>query len=144
MGDRAYRKWVVPRMRSGRFVAWLAVTSAGRPVAGGALWTREEQPRPGVPAGRVPYLMSMYTDPEFRGRGLATRIVKAAVDWSRRNGFTWMLLHASRMGRPIYRRMGWKPRPEMWVAVRPASRGRGGDPRPWRLGLAKSRPSAGR
>lgn len=140
IGDRAYRRWLIPRLRSGRFVAWLAVTRAGRAVAGGAVWLREEQPRPGVPAGLVPYLMSMYTESEYRGRGLAMGIVEVAARWARRRGFTWMLLHASREGARLYRRLGWKPRPEMWLGLNAEPRGAPREARPWRVGLSRRIP----
>jgi GNAT superfamily N-acetyltransferase len=82
--DREYRRWAKRLMARGEFVAWIAETKEGAPVAGGAVWLQERQPRPGQRASKVPYLLSMYTEPEFRGRGLATRIVKEAMRWAKR------------------------------------------------------------
>ena len=73
VGDKAYRKWAADNMREGTLVCFLAETVRGRPVAGGCVWLREEQPHPGFSGGGTPYLLSMYTEPDFRGRGLAPR-----------------------------------------------------------------------
>ncbi|KAF0245765.1 MAG: hypothetical protein FD180_1304 [Planctomycetota bacterium] len=110
--DRAYATWARARMRSGRFKAWLAIAPGGRVAAGGAIWLRQQQPGPRR-APMAPYLLSMYTEPEFRGKGLATKIVKAATAWSRKTGLTKMLLHASVKGRGVYERLGWKRTWEM-------------------------------
>lgn len=118
VGDREYRKWARRLMEKGELVGWIAETVPGRKaVAGGAVWLLEHQPRPGVPAGKTPYLLSMYTDPGHRGRGLATRIVREAMRWSRENGYRRMTLHASRFGRGVYRRLGWERTWEMRVVL---------------------------
>jgi len=108
VGDRAYKTWALKRMRKGELVCFLAEDSSGRAVAGGCLWLREEQPGPGYPGGRIPYLMSMYTEPQSRRRGLASLVVKEAMRWSRKEGYEWMTLHASKTGRKVYRNLGWK------------------------------------
>ena len=125
IGDREYRKWARRRMKRKELVAWISETIPGnRPVAGGAVWMIPHQPRPGNPAGSTPYLLSMYTDPDFRGRGLASRIVREAMRWSRDNGYKRMHLHASKFGRSVYRRLGWERTWEMRVDLsrRKASR----------------------
>jgi len=118
IGDREYRRWAKRLMSSGDFVGWIAETLAGRPVAGGAVWMREQQPRPGKAAFKIPYLLSMYTEPKFRGRGLATRIVREAMRWSRKNGHAVMTLHASKQGRGVYSRLRWERTWEMRIKLR--------------------------
>ncbi|MEK7467203.1 MAG: GNAT family N-acetyltransferase [Planctomycetota bacterium] len=115
--DRAYANWVRVRIRSGRFFAWLAVAPGNRVAAGGAVWLREQQPGPRR-ARLLPYLLSMYTEPEFRGKGLATKIVKAATAWGKKRRLTKMLLHASSMGRGVYVRLGWKRTWEMEIPLK--------------------------
>jgi len=118
LGDREYRKWARLRMKKGEFVAWIIERSRDRlPVATGAVWLLEHQPRPGRPAGKAPYLLSMYTDPNFRGRGFASRIVRESMMWSRQNGFSRMSLHASKFGRSVYRKLGWERTWEMRVVL---------------------------
>lgn len=110
--DPVYARWARARLASGKLCAWI-VEERGVPVASGAVWVMRIHPRPGAPTGLTPYLMSMYTLPEHRGKGHAQRIVRAAMKWSRDNGFARMTLHASEMGRPVYEKLGWERTYEM-------------------------------
>src|SRR5438045_8481849 len=94
VGDREYRRWAKRLMSQGDFVGWIAEAGAGRPVAGGAGWLREQQPRPGTAPYKIPYPLPMSTEPAFRGRGLPTRSVKEAMPWSHRPGTAALPLHA--------------------------------------------------
>jgi GNAT superfamily N-acetyltransferase len=60
-----------------------------------------------------PYLLSMYTEPAFRGCGLAKKIVLESLRWVKKKGFPRMTLHASEMGKNIYAKLGFKPTNEM-------------------------------
>ena len=111
--DAVYRRWARQRLKSGRLVGFLVETRSRHVVAGGCVWLRENQPRPGWEDRTMPYLLSMYTEPEYRGKGLATRIVREAVRWARANGFRRMTLHASDEGRNVYARLGWQRTWEM-------------------------------
>lgn len=42
-----------------------------------------------------------------RGHGLGTAVTRAAVEYGRRNGATHAMLHATAMGEPIYRKIGF-------------------------------------
>jgi len=128
--DRLHRRWARQRLRSGRLVAWVAETPRGEIAASGAVWLQEIQPHPLLRLGPVPYLLSMYTEPEHRGKGLATRIVREAIRWAKRHGYARMTLHASTQGRDVYKKLGWKRTWEMRVRLtprrRPARRSRTG------------------
>lgn len=118
--DAFYRQWARSRIRNGTLFGFLAETREGHPAASGCVWLREEQPCPGARPGPVPYLMSMFTEPEHRGRGLAGRIVREAIRFARARRSWKFTLHASRMGRRIYERAGftrstemvWRPDPK--------------------------------
>jgi GNAT superfamily N-acetyltransferase len=111
--DRVYRRWARSRLKTGALLGWVAETREGTVVGGATMWLRAAVPRPGIKRLAQPYLLSMYTDPEWRGRGLATRIVDEATEWARKNGFRELLLHASRMGRGIYLGRGFNRTWEM-------------------------------
>jgi GNAT superfamily N-acetyltransferase len=55
----------------------------------------------------------MYTEPEYRGHGLAGRIVRETVRICRARGFVQVTLHAARRARPMYRRLGFERTWEM-------------------------------
>ncbi len=111
--DRAYRRWARARLRSREVVGWIVETNRGEPVASGCVWLMPSQPRPGWKGTVSPYLMSMYTEKAFRGQGHATRITREAIRWSAARGYTVLLLHASKFGRPLYVREGFAEGNEM-------------------------------
>ncbi len=119
--DRDYRRWARARLRSGELVGFIVETSAGERVASACLWLMPTQPRPLWKGTVAPYLMSMYTEVPHRGHGHATRLTRAAVQWSRRHGYSVLLLHASKFGRRIYESEGFQPTNEMRLYLRARS-----------------------
>jgi len=111
--DRAYTRFVRREMQARRLRCYVVETRKGKIVAGGAIWLRETPPRVSFPGGSIPYLMSLYTEPAYRGKGLATLIVKECMKWSRDREYPWMTLHASAAGKGLYERLGWEPTTEM-------------------------------
>lgn len=120
--DESYEKWALEKMRRKLLYGYVVTTSEGKPAASGCIWLREAQPAPGRPAGMVPYLLSMYTRPEFRRIGLASVIVKEAMEWARKRGYHKIVLHASRPGRKVYAKLGWKRTWEMEFSFEEAGR----------------------
>ncbi|MCI4355551.1 MAG: GNAT family N-acetyltransferase [Thermoplasmata archaeon] len=108
-----YLAWLVPRLVSAELVAFVAEDAKGVAMGTGAVWFRPSHPGPGSPARRSPYILSMYTVPAARGRGVATDIVNQVSALSRRLGYGRVGLHASAMGRGVYARMGFLPTTEM-------------------------------
>ena len=124
--DGIYRRWARREIAAGRFLGLLAEDASGRPAASGVLWIAPAHPRPGALSRlTAPYIMSMYTEPEFRRRGLASRIVRRMVRWARGRGYARIYLNASTMGRPVYARLGFVVGNEMRLDLRPSGRRRG-------------------
>jgi GNAT superfamily N-acetyltransferase len=134
--DREYRRWARVRMRSGRFVAFVVEGTGGRIPASGALWLMPLPPRPWTRGDRAPYLMSMYTEHEDRGKGYATLVVDAAVRWAKAHGHKVVILHASDEGKRIYERAGFRQTSEMRLRFDRSRRGRS---RPPAAGASKRR-----
>ncbi len=111
--DNVYRRWAGKRLRDGTLRGWLMESRDGTTVGGGCLWLQAIQPRPGRSKEFQPYLLSMYTIPAYRGKGVASKIIREAVRWTKSNGYASLRLHASEMGRGVYRRLGFKRTWEM-------------------------------
>lgn len=131
--DPVYARWARARLRDRTLVGWIAQAPDGTPAASGCLWVQQIQPYPGGPSGKRPYLLSMFTEPAHRGNGLAARIVREAVRWTRRHGHPAIALHAAPMGKRIYERLGFERTWEMRLRLdKPAA------------GARKRRPSSRR
>ena len=110
--EAAYRRWLMPLLASGEVVGWVE-QAEGRPLGSGLLWFQAWHPRPMVPRGTIPYLLSVFVEPEARGRGVARAIAVAAIAAARAAGHPRIALHASDAGRPLYESLGFTPRSEM-------------------------------
>jgi len=97
----------------GTYRAWLAVTEEGEVMGGGGLLIA---PWPGFPGEKQScraWILNMYTEPSYRRRGVARRIIHTILDWCRAEGFTAVALHASTDGRALYESFGFRPTNEM-------------------------------
>jgi GNAT superfamily N-acetyltransferase len=57
----------------------------------------------------------VYTEPQFRRRGLARRLIEAALEWCRENKIDVVILHASPEGRALYESLGFQASNEMRI-----------------------------
>jgi GNAT superfamily N-acetyltransferase len=113
IADDSYRKWAKEMMRRRLLHGYIVTNGNGKAAASGCVWLREVQPSPDRPKGMVPYVLSMYTRPEFRRNGLASMIMEEATEWAKSRGFHKIVLHASSVGRKVYSQLGWKRTWEM-------------------------------
>ena len=111
--DVRYRRWVVPRMRQRKLIAVVAISPEGAAVASGCMWFRETHPVPASQDRECPYILSVYTEPEHRGTGLATAIVRSLKEIARKRGYTQVRLNASDAGMGVYSRIGFERTTEM-------------------------------
>ena len=117
--DAAERRYLARAMPAGTFVAWL-VEREGAIVAGGGLQLRTLQPRPGFVRGEPEGLVvSMWSEPAHRRRGLGGLVMEALLAWCRARGIRRLTLHASAEGRPLYERFGFRPTNEMRLELPP-------------------------
>jgi len=105
------------------YIGWLASpeNQPGRIVAGAGVQLREVPPHPepdangkiSIVSGRQANIGNVYTDPEWRRRGLATLLIKRIIAWSCEEGIISLVLHASDEGRAVYERLGFIATAEM-------------------------------
>jgi GNAT superfamily N-acetyltransferase len=110
----AFRPWLAARLESGEYLSWVAVAE-NRIVAGLGLWLMDWPPHLIGPGARRGNILNVYTQPDFRRRGIARALMETALDWCRVNGIRAVILHASDDGRPLYESMGFLPTNEMRV-----------------------------
>ena len=109
----ASEQYLRDALSTGIYRAWLAETNSGRVVSGGGIAIVPWPGSPDFPATRRGWILSVYTEPEFRHRGIARRIMETIVAWCRSEGFGYVSLHASQYGRRLYEQMGFQATNEM-------------------------------
>jgi GNAT superfamily N-acetyltransferase len=108
------------------YVGYLAVAADQHVIAGAGLHIRPQLPRISsdgtyIATGQIPLLVNVYTDPEWRRRGIARALVVALMRWAADEGFDQLVLHASDAGRPLYVSLGFTATNEMrWSPLLPA------------------------
>ena len=106
-------KFLRDAIPSGMYRGWLAIAADGRVAAGAGITILPWPGSPRDPAPRRGWIQNVYTEPEFRRRGLARRLMETLVEWCRADGFYAITLHASPEGRPLYESMGFHNTNEM-------------------------------
>jgi GNAT superfamily N-acetyltransferase len=105
--------WLFLALSDGTYRGWLAEDGQGSVVAGGGLLILSWPASPKDPYPRRALILNVYTEPEFRGQGLARQIMLLIIDWLKGQGFRSVALHASEAGRHLYETLGFKPTNEM-------------------------------
>lgn len=59
------------------------------------------------PSGLKAYIMNMYTNPEYRRRGIAIETLRLLVEDAKEKGISAISLEATDMGRPLYEKFGF-------------------------------------
>ena len=89
------------------FVAWLAV-DGGRIVATSGMSFVEKPPYFACPSGRIGLLSGMFTEPEYRRRGIARELLSRVVEEARRFGCGAVQITASDVGVLLYTDFGFR------------------------------------
>lgn len=105
--EAAIAAWLARRLDSAAFGAYVAETD-GELVGAGGVTVYDVPPGAGN-SGLEAYVMSMYTLPSHRGRGVARAVLDALVDFARAAGAGQVWLRATPMGRPLYLGAGFEP-----------------------------------
>ncbi len=102
----ALRDYYARHMADGTFVSWLAMD--GQKIIGtSGMSFVEKPPYFGCPSGKMGLLSSMYTDPDYRRRGIAKELLSRVVEEARSYGCGTVQITASDMGVLLYTDFGF-------------------------------------
>jgi len=100
----------------GEYTGWLAgpENQPVKIVAGAGVQLREAPPHPqpnangkiDIVSGRQASIQNVYTEPEWRRRGLAALLIERIIEWTREQGIDSLVRHPSDEGRALYERLG--------------------------------------
>ena len=93
-------------LADGTFVSWLALD--GEKIIGtSGMSFVEKPPYFGCPSGRIGLLSSMFTNPDYRRRGIAKELLHRVVEEARAYGCGAVQITASDMGVKLYTAYGF-------------------------------------
>jgi GNAT superfamily N-acetyltransferase len=105
--------WLARALADGSYRHWLALDSSGRVVAGGGVLLCPWPANPHDPCTERAVILNVYTEAEFRRRGIARQVMETILEWLRQQGFRGVNLHASPEGRTLYEKLGFEATNEM-------------------------------
>jgi GNAT superfamily N-acetyltransferase len=118
----ASRAWTERALASGEYVGWFAIPKTQPDViaAGAGVQLRQVSPHPFRPSkngafakGRHAIVLNVFTEPEWRKRGVAMLLMQEIMRWARAEKLDQVVLHASAQARSLYERMGFTATNEM-------------------------------
>src|SRR5207249_4217659 len=107
------REFFATALTDRTYRAWLVEDNTGKIIAGGGIVITVRPSHPKHPGLRRADVLNMYTEPAFRRQGVARQLMLTMIEWCKKKGFSWVALHASNDGRPLYESLGFKRTMEM-------------------------------
>ena len=104
--EKATREYYAGSLADGNHTAYL-IRDGERFVGTGGISYYRVMPTWDNPTGWKAFIMNMYVRPEYRRKGIATRMLGVLLDDVKERGITHIGLEASEMGRPLYARHGF-------------------------------------
>lgn len=102
----ALREYYTRHMADGTFVSWLAVE--GETIIGtSGMSFVEKPPYFGCPSGKMGLLSSMFTNPNYRRKGIAKELLSRVINDARAYGCGTIQITASDMGVKLYTDFGF-------------------------------------
>ena len=98
-------------------IAFVARTE-GRLVAAAYLLIIEKPANPFLPNGLDGEVLSVYTENEYRGKGICTQLMKNMIEYSKENRLCRIDLMATKEGYPIYKKVGFEDKTQKYLDMR--------------------------
>ncbi|MGB7333412.1 MAG: GNAT family N-acetyltransferase, partial [Terriglobales bacterium] len=105
--------WLAGALADGSYRHWLALDGSGRVAGGGGVLLCPWPANPKDPCTERAVILNVYTEPEFRKRGIARQIMLTILAWVKEQGLRSVNLHASAEGRALYEKLGFEATNEM-------------------------------
>lgn len=93
-------------LSDGSHTAYL-VFDGNRFIGAGGISYYRVMPTYHNPSGNKAYIMNMYTNPDYRRLGIATKTLELLVADAKEKGVSIISLEATDMGRPLYEKFGF-------------------------------------
>ncbi|QND54564.1 GNAT family N-acetyltransferase (plasmid) [Phyllobacterium sp. 628] len=108
-----FRQWLMEHLAKGTYFGFFAEEN-GHSIGGVGMMEIDWPPHPAHPlASKRGYVLNVFVDPAYRGRGIARALMKAAEIEFLSRGIDYIILHATNAGRALYESDGWIRTTEM-------------------------------
>lgn len=113
--DTELKEFFTNKMSDSSLIEWI-VEDNEEIIATGAIVFYEFPPTYTNKSGKKAYITNMYTRESYRGQGIATKLLTKLVAEAKTAGIIKIWLGASKLGRPVYKKFGFKEADE-WLEL---------------------------
>ena len=114
--DEELFRYFTNKFADGSLVEWV-LEEDGQIIATAAIAFMEFPPSYTNRTGLRGYITNMYTAPAYRGRGIAGGMLNRLKDEAVKRSVHSILLHASRLGKPVYQKFGFAEA-DQWMELK--------------------------
>lgn len=104
--DTELKEFFLTFLSSGTLVFWVAEEDE-KIIATSGVHFYQYPPSYENPSGKIAYINSVYTEKEYRGKGIAPLLLGHVIEEAKGRGCRIVRLHASSQGMPVYRKLGF-------------------------------------
>lgn len=97
----ALNEYYTRHMLDGTFISWIAI-DGNKIIGTSGMSFVEKPPYFGCPSGKIGLLSSMFTDPDYRRKGIAKELLSRVINDARDYGCETVQITASDMGVKLY------------------------------------------
>src|SRR5262249_4301465 len=116
--EAAANEYFRAAVADGSYIGFLVEDGAGDVIGGAGIVISSW---PGILGQRRPrraMILNMYVEQQHRRQGIARALMERMIAWCKENEFSYVGLHASDEGRPLYEKLGFEPTTEMRLELR--------------------------
>ena len=106
------------KRRLGKELIAFVARAEGRLVAAAYLLIIEKPANPFLPNGLDSEVLSVYTEPGYRGKGICSTLMTNMIEYSKEHGLSRIDLVATSEGYPIYKKLGFEDRVQKYIDMR--------------------------
>jgi len=108
----AFLAWVKTKLQANQYLGWFALDEE-QVISGIGMMIIEWPPHPLHFEPLRGYILNVFTEPHYRGQGIAKYLTQVAMDEARKRKLNLTILHATSMGKTLYEKLGFKTTNEM-------------------------------
>jgi ribosomal protein S18 acetylase RimI-like enzyme len=104
---KSLKEYFLSKMKSYEYIAWLAEADKKVIATSGVSFLKKPPHFINI-TGRFAYIMNMYTEPEWRRRGVGSMLLEKLFEEIKKRGISSVVLHSTLAGKSLYERYGFK------------------------------------
>lgn len=114
MGE-AFLPWVKTKIQANQYFGWFALDNE-HVISGLGMMVIEWPPHPLHLEPLRGYILNVFTEPAYRGKGIAKYLTQLAMEEAKKRKLSLTILHATPLGKPLYEKLGFNITNEMqWL-----------------------------